>query len=66
MLPGLINAHDHLEFGLYPNLGRGSYRNFEEWASDIQQNDQETIEQQCRVPKEVRLWWGAIRNPLSA
>ena len=64
VLPGLINAHDHLEFGLYPNLGRGSYRNFEEWASDIQQNDRETIEQQRRVPKEVRLWWGAIRNLL--
>jgi ubiquinone/menaquinone biosynthesis C-methylase UbiE len=23
LLPGLINAHDHLEFGLFPNLGAG-------------------------------------------
>src|SRR6202008_3016358 len=27
LLPGLINAHDHLEFGLFPNLGSGPYQN---------------------------------------
>src|SRR5439155_12475835 len=25
ILPGLINAHDHLEFNLFPRLGRGPY-----------------------------------------
>jgi cytosine/adenosine deaminase-related metal-dependent hydrolase len=27
LLPGLINAHDHLEFNLFPRLGRGPYPN---------------------------------------
>ncbi|HEY1482130.1 MAG TPA: methyltransferase domain-containing protein, partial [Candidatus Acidoferrum sp.] len=35
VLPGLVNAHDHLEFALFPRLGRGGYNNFLEWAEDI-------------------------------
>ena len=35
ILPGLINAHDHLEFNLFPRLGNGPYPNYEEWANDI-------------------------------
>ena len=64
LLPGLINAHDHLEFGLYPNLGRGPYANSQEWAADIHQNDSAIIAAQESVPKDVRVWWGAIRNLL--
>ncbi len=64
LLPGLINAHDHLEFGLYPNLGRGPYANCQDWATDIHQNDSNLIAQHQTVPKDVRLWWGAIRNLL--
>jgi cytosine/adenosine deaminase-related metal-dependent hydrolase/ubiquinone/menaquinone biosynthesis C-methylase UbiE len=64
VLPGLINSHDHLEFGLFPNLGRGPYGNAEEWATDIQREDKAEIERQRTVPKDVRLWWGAIRNLL--
>lgn len=65
VLPGLINAHDHLEFGLYPNLGHGPYSNAAQWADDIHRVDSEIIEQHRAVPKDVRLWWGAIRNLLS-
>jgi cytosine/adenosine deaminase-related metal-dependent hydrolase/ubiquinone/menaquinone biosynthesis C-methylase UbiE len=64
LLPGLINAHDHLEFGLYPNLGRGPYANYQEWAADIQTNDGAIIAAQESVPQDVRVWWGAIRNLL--
>src|SRR5689334_8313466 len=35
VLPGFINAHDHLEFNLFPRLGAGPYRNATEWARDI-------------------------------
>ena len=64
LLPGLINAHDHLEFGLYPNLGRGPYDNSAQWARDIHERERATIEVQQSVPRDVRLWWGAIRNLL--
>jgi cytosine/adenosine deaminase-related metal-dependent hydrolase/ubiquinone/menaquinone biosynthesis C-methylase UbiE len=64
VFPGLINSHDHLEYALYPNLGHGPYRNYEEWADDIQENERSTIERQRSIPKDVRLWWGAIRNLL--
>jgi cytosine/adenosine deaminase-related metal-dependent hydrolase len=62
--PGLINAHDHLEFALYPRLGRGGYGNFLEWAEDIHQSYASEIACHRRVPKSVRLWWGGIRNLL--
>jgi cytosine/adenosine deaminase-related metal-dependent hydrolase len=35
VLPGLINAHDHLEFSLFPTLGRGTYENAKSWAADL-------------------------------
>ncbi len=65
VLPGLINAHDHLEFGLYPNLGQGPYRNSQEWAQDIHNRHASLIEKHQSIPKDVRFWWGAIRNLLS-
>jgi cytosine/adenosine deaminase-related metal-dependent hydrolase len=65
VMPGLINAHDHLEFNLFPQLGRGPYSNAGEWARDIYQPDRSPIREQLRVPKPVRLWWGALKNLLS-
>ena len=64
-LPGLINAHDHLEFNLFPKLGRGSYRNAADWARDIHHPDRSPVREQLRVPQPVRLWWGALKNLLS-
>ena len=65
VLPGLINAHDHLEFNLFPQLGRGPYPNAGEWARDIYHPDRSPIREQLRVPEPVRLWWGALKNLLS-
>ncbi len=68
LLPGLINAHDHLEFGLFPKLGRPagapSYRNSPEWGEEIHQVHAGIIERYRQIPKTTRLWWGAIRNLL--
>jgi cytosine/adenosine deaminase-related metal-dependent hydrolase/SAM-dependent methyltransferase len=63
-LPGFVNAHDHLEFALFPRLGRGGYKNFLEWAEDIHQAHASEIACHRRIPKRVRLWWGGIRNLL--
>jgi cytosine/adenosine deaminase-related metal-dependent hydrolase/ubiquinone/menaquinone biosynthesis C-methylase UbiE len=65
LLPGLINAHDHLEFALFPNLGRAEpYQNSAEWAADIHQTHAAIIALHRQVPLDTRLWWGAIRNLL--
>jgi len=64
LLPGLINAHDHLEFGLFPNLGAGPYQNSVEWAKEIHHTHAALIARHRKVPKAVRLWWGAVRNLL--
>ena len=64
VLPGLINAHDHLDFGLYPNLGYPPYKNFTEWAADIHKRDGAAIAAQKSIPRDVQVWWGAIRNLL--
>jgi cytosine/adenosine deaminase-related metal-dependent hydrolase len=65
LLPGLINGHDHLEFGLFPRLSRGLYSNAREWAGDIYHTDASPIREHRAVPKPVRLVWGGIRNLLS-
>jgi cytosine/adenosine deaminase-related metal-dependent hydrolase len=62
VLPGLINAHDHLEFNLFPRLGRGPYPNATSWAADIHRPGDSPVREQLRVPKPVRLWWGGIKN----
>jgi len=65
VLPGLVNAHDHLEFNLFPQLGRGPYPNAADWARDIYRPARGPIREHLRVPKPVRLWWGALKNLLS-
>jgi cytosine/adenosine deaminase-related metal-dependent hydrolase len=65
ILPGLINAHDHLEFALFPRLGNRQYNNFAEWADDIHHPDSSPVREHRAVPKDIRLWWGGIRNLLS-
>lgn len=64
LFPGLINAHDHLEFSLFPRLGNGPYQNFEHWARDIYKPQQSPILNHRQVPKSVRLWWGGVKNLL--
>jgi len=65
VLPGLINAHDHLEFNLFPRLGNGPYKNSREWADDIYQPERSPLREHRSVPRPVRLWWGGLKNLLS-
>lgn len=62
VLPGLINAHDHLEFNLFPRLGEGPYRNCQEWADAIYRPAESPVREHCAVPKRARLWWGGLKN----
>lgn len=65
LLPGLINAHDHLDFALFPRLGRGPYPSARAWAEDIYQPDKPPIREHLSVSKEQRLRWGGLKNLLS-
>lgn len=65
ILPGLINAHDHLDLNLFPRLGRGPYKSATVWAEDIFRPDESPVKEHLRVPKPVRLVWGGIKNLLS-
>jgi len=65
VLPGLINAHDHLDFALFPRLGKGPYNNYMQWADHIHQPQSSPVREHRSVPKDVRLWWGGIRNLLA-
>jgi cytosine/adenosine deaminase-related metal-dependent hydrolase len=64
VLPGFVNAHDHLHFSLFPRMGNPPYRNYVEWGDDIHSRYPYAGAQARAVPKRVRLWWGGIRNLL--
>ncbi len=65
LLPGLINAHDHLEFNLFPRLDSGPHANYIDWAASVFHPDREPLRAHLRVPKHVRLRWGGLKNLLS-
>lgn len=68
VLPGLINAHDHLQLNNFPRLKyRQTHRNVAEWIADIaahRQSDERLIEPHG-VAREARLWHGGIKNLMS-
>ncbi len=64
ILPGLINAHDHLDFALFPRLANPPYLNYIDWGTDIHNKFPDVIAKHRAVPKDLRLWWGGIRNLL--
>ena len=68
LLPGLINAHDHLQLNHFPTLYYGRhYRNAGEWIVDF--NTRVAVGQEfaaCRAsPRDGRLLLGGIKNILS-
>jgi len=65
ILPGLINSHDHLEFSLYPRLGRGPHRNAGEWARAVYHPERSPLREHLTVPKSIRLLWGGLKNLVS-
>lgn len=65
LLPGLINAHDHLALNLLPPLGSPPYTNSAEWGRDVYRPDCSPMREIWKLNRRERLFWGAYRNLLS-
>jgi cytosine/adenosine deaminase-related metal-dependent hydrolase len=65
LLPGLINAHDHLGLDLLPHLGNPPYPNNEAWGKEVYQPERSPIREVWQLSYRERLLWGAYRNLLS-
>ena len=68
VLPGLINAHDHLELNHYGLLkGRERYGNAGEWIDDLRPviRDTATIRAKSRIGLSHRLFIGGLKNLLA-
>lgn len=68
LLPGLINAHDHLQLNNLPRLKyRPQYSNFTQWVDDIQPRlaSEPLFIAHHAVPRTRRLLIGGVKNLLS-
>ncbi len=65
VFPGLINAHDHLEFNLFPPLANRVYSDYLEWGEDIHVQQKEIIHKIEQIPFEKRIRFGALKNLLN-
>jgi hypothetical protein len=62
--PGLVNAHDHLDFNLFPQLGNRFYNNYTEWGKHIHIAYKDEIAAVLKVPLALRVKWGIFKNLL--
>lgn len=66
VLPGLVNAHDHLDFSTFPFLGRPPYPSLYAWAEDVGAGASDPrVRQALSVPTADRLFLGGLRNLLA-
>ncbi len=66
LLPGLVNAHDHLDFSVFPALGRPPYENAYAWAEDVDLGAADPrVREALAVPLVDRLFLGGLRNLLA-
>ena len=68
VLPGLINAHDHLDLNHFGRLKfRASYENAAQWIDDMRPRlrDDPAIRRARAHSLSDRLWIGALKNLLS-
>jgi cytosine/adenosine deaminase-related metal-dependent hydrolase len=67
VLPGLINAHDHLQLNSFPPLDYPAYfRNATEWIHDFNTRlrDEPAVKAAAAAPRAQRLLVGGIKNLL--
>jgi len=66
VLPGLVNAHDHLDLSTFPALASGRYHNAEEWQAAVEARQGDAaVQAAIGVPPADRLFLGGLRNLLA-
>jgi cytosine/adenosine deaminase-related metal-dependent hydrolase len=68
LLPGLINAHDHLQLNSFPPLDHGPrFRNVREWiaAVSLRARTDAAFRSVVDAPRDRRLLHGGVKNLLS-
>lgn len=66
LLPGLVNAHDHLHRNHYPRLGTPPYPDVYAWGEDLHRRFAREIEEARAFPRGDALLFGALKNLLGA
>lgn len=66
VLPGLVNAHDHLDFSTFPALGTPPYPSVYAWARDVDAGfGDPRVKRALAMPLADRLFLGGVRNLLA-
>jgi cytosine/adenosine deaminase-related metal-dependent hydrolase len=65
LLPGLINAHDHLFLNHFPRLGRPPYASVYDWADDVQGRLADEVRRYRALPRRDAYLFGALKNLVS-
>jgi len=65
IFPGLVNAHDHLEFNDFPLLANRRYDDYIEWGDDIHIHHRDVIQEVIKTDKRVRMFRGILKNLLN-
>ncbi len=66
LLPGLVNAHDHLDFSTFPLLGRPPYASVYDWSEAVNSGvGDPRAAAALAVPLADRLFLGGLRNLLA-
>ncbi|HMA29352.1 MAG TPA: hypothetical protein VKS23_05765 [Thermoanaerobaculia bacterium] len=64
LLPGLVNAHDHLHRNHLPRLGEPPYASAAAWGADLHARFAADLERRNLLPRRAALLFGALKNIL--
>ena len=64
LMPGLVNAHDHLHRNHLPRIGEPPYTSAAVWGADLHARFADDLARRHMLPKREALLFGAFKNVL--